>query len=233
MKSLPGNVHENVEKTAGNTPRNSQVFDILKQFPQLEQLSLYLREDGPTQALTIGRRLRVRELAMLEAELRNQSILTPALPGVVGCFAHRASLDASTWRWRARRMRVKAVPVLIDVPHYLIRWSEELIASLSAHDFVLNNPAQRGDQHPVIVDRRDIMAKLSYLNQFAAYLLGVEPRSELPFSRGFQALLRVIASGDEIGAAVAEVEVLVLPTTKQEFNRVLRSRLDRTSDSGR
>lgn len=236
MKSLPGSVHQNVEKTAGNTTPDSRVFDILQQFPQLEQLSQYLRSGGPNTALTIGKTLRVRELAMLEAELRNQSLLTPTLPGVAGCFAHRASLDASTWRWRARRMRVKSVPVLIDVPRYLLTWSEELIASLSAYNIVLNNPAPRGGEQPVAADRRDIIAKLTYLNQFAAYLLGVELRAELPFGRGFRALLRVIASGEETSLESHEsavVEVLVLPTTKHEFNQVLRSYLDREPNSGR
>lgn len=255
MKNIQDPLDKNGARSAEKTGKDRRFPDgvLLSTTPSgsaLSRLRAVLATTPRAASLTPSEPLPLRELAMLEAELTNQGFLRPTRPELIGALAKRASLEGSNWRWRARRMRAGGLRVLIDVPSYCVAWADELEAALEA-TLLIDRAASDTEDHlhglgtPTFADREDLLSKLSYLDQLAAYILG-ERRRDYACNQddprrnvGLDLILRLLSSsrtserlsrrgawgwrGGSAGIEQQPLPEICLPVTRERFLEALRN----------
>ena len=142
------------------------------------------------------------QLEMLEAELRNQGILSGAQD--VTTLLQSALHTASILRWRARRAGISgdSVQFSVRVPQYVLTRAEEIETELrdltdtssGGRELLAMRSATWGKG---IDSRSRLLNDLLYLEQFAAYLIGRFETHESRYHRGLNLLLKIVSSRSE------------------------------------
>jgi len=177
--------------------------------------------------------LNLSQLEMFESELINQGFLTNKVSRPAeGASAHssapsrisqRAALEVAYLKWRSQRMAKDThLDFVVDVPKYLLHWAAELVTRAQPGESFrsLSNSQWACDQTiPGLAS-----AQLEYLDQFAAYLLGVSDRAPGRrggrFSLGLELILKKLASP----SALVQLESrIILPLRESEFTELQRA----------
>ncbi|MCB0325064.1 MAG: hypothetical protein KDD69_15880 [Bdellovibrionales bacterium] len=225
QQNAAGAVGKNVQLEASPTADTQAVRLRSLGLLHLAQLTDGLEQgtiDSPV-LKRLSRPVELKQLEMLEAELTNQGILPRLRAGVLSLAQHVAQ-ETGVWCWRAERCGVESNSLQFDVeiPRYIIARAGELLAPLS-----LDTPGpvepqtgvwRRAAEAPAVA-----IAELSYLDRFAAYLLGAFYDPANRYQRGLNLVLHVL-----VGAARAEEEqssllCLTLPLSKQAFFHQLKA----------
>ena len=165
------------------------------------------------------------QLEMLEAELRNQGILSSAQD--VTTLLQSALHTASILRWRARRAGISgdSVQFSVRVPQYILNRAEEIESELrdlsdtstGGRELLTMRSATWGKG---IDSRSRLMNDMIYLEQFAGYLLGRFEKDESRYHRGLNLLLKILTSKTDAAedtSAHAESAGISLPIGHREF----------------
>lgn len=224
MEHRCGAVHEPVEKSTDAVGK----FDPVLGSPQwLQAVSGMLSALGWPAISCLARELAGRpgagpvhtldELAMWEAELRNQGLVPPETDLRLGHFAAHQS---NHLRWRALRSGVpsSSLAFKVNVRALIVARAEQLIAGVRTAP----ETRERGGSVEV--------RELRYLEALSARL--IEQPEQLPsrYHRGLELLLRVIGAGRRSGApgapdgstGIEGTLVIELPVAMPEFATSLR-----------
>ena len=203
------------------SPRYSNINKLIK-----------LAENQSLRNEVLQHPIELTTLEMLEAELANQELTSLDLAQLKRSIEHfdrtkatrvngnvsstraescsslaqRASIEATLWRWRARRLGLNArkLNFYVDVRKYLIKWAHELSVAIQK-----DNQKNQKDESLFLhrpgfsalheEDKLSISKKLNYLDELAAFLNGDRKPSEThPYQRGMSALIKMLSLPDKL-----------------------------------
>ena len=219
-------MYKNRAKTTKILGKNCsfETLDLLSTLPHLGQLFEAL-ENSEGKSPRFPRPLGTDEIEMIEAELRNQGIITSG-PKKELLLSERLAREAALWKWRARSASPKQLRFLVDVPCYIAHFALELseqselkLGEGSGED--KNGPKLLNPLESQVIESK---AGLEYLNEFASYVNGTYDKHSNRFEQGLNVVLRALSRGN-IGHSKQDSTTteIILPVSKKKFFSQIKS----------
>lgn len=152
--------------------------------------------------------IRLIDFEMLEAELLNQGIL----PKVSETLSQILIREVSHLKWTTRHFfkTDNQLELYIDVPLYLLKKADQNLETSLAENISID-----------FLSTQD----LSYLEQFAAYLLGEYEETNNSYEKGLNLILKTIRSGNSANESINKdsngLTKVILPVSQKSLIKTL------------